>query len=278
METPAAAVASDVEVLATVPELQAGQVLLCVAQPARFSAADRAWLLQVLDAEEQQRYERFRFERDRHIYLVAHAMTRALLARALTESDPRRLRFCQGPHGRPELAAMEASSNPLRFNLSHTHGMVACGLTWGADIGVDVEHVDRRLDMESLAPNVLASGELEQLRRLPHSGRRARFFEFWTLKEAYLKAVGQGLGLPLASIDFRPEGPSPVRGAQVEFGEGIADDPDRLRYSCWPLRPAHQLSLAVSCDAGAVRLAELTLDALRSALPGSSLPRSGPSR
>src|SRR5258706_660501 len=107
-------------------------------------SAEHARCLARLSDEERERHRRFHFERDRHSYLAAHALTRSVLGE-LVACAPEQLRFAAGPHGRPELCEPEPEPR-LRFNLSHTHGMVACGVALEHDIGVDVEYVERRLE------------------------------------------------------------------------------------------------------------------------------------
>lgn len=231
-----------------VPALPTGGTLLCYADPARFAAPDLcARLDAALSEDERARMARFRFERDRHNYRVAHAMVRALLAREVGGTTEA-LTFALGPYGRPELVQGEGEKR-LRFNLSHTHGLVACGLTFEREIGVDVEHVDRRVGIDELAGQVLAPAEHADLCSHNVQLQRLRFFEYWTLKEAYIKAVGQGLGLPLRSISFVVKVPPPIAQAEVEFLPGYEDDPARLAFRCWPVGPAHQLALAVEREA-----------------------------
>lgn len=231
-----------------VPRVPANGTLLCYADPVRFSGSEEVGprLEAALSAAERERMARFRFDRDRHNYRVAHALLRGLLARELG-CPPDALEFVHGPHGRPELAGQghDRHGRTLRFNLSHTHGLVACGVCFEQDIGVDVEHIDRRVGLSDLARQVLATAELEDLDARSGEQQRRRFFEFWTLKEAYVKAVGQGIGAPLRSISFRLPGPPPVFSAQVTFGGEVKDEPTRLHYRCWPVGPAHQLALAV---------------------------------
>src|SRR5262249_1633095 len=118
---------------------------------------------------------------------------------------PRDLRFVtDGPGGRPELAA---SHPPLRFNLSHTHGLVACVVARAA-CGVDVESLGTA-DHDELAPSVLAPTELADYRALPDTERRERLLEIWTLKESYLKGIGLGLSRPLDSVAFTDFGTEP---------------------------------------------------------------------
>jgi 4'-phosphopantetheinyl transferase len=106
--------------------------------------------------------------------------------------------FEEAPGGKPVLAAHDASA--LSFNLSHTHGFVACAVTLGTEVGIDVENVDRNLRVQEIAERYFAPDELSDLAACPPDARAKRFFDFWTLKEAYLKAIGVGLSHPPNAI------------------------------------------------------------------------------
>lgn len=222
----------------------AGGALVYWATPGDFaSGADVERLRACLDREESARMDRFRFDVDKHIYLVAHALVRGALSRLLG-GNPADFRFDIMERGRPELAAPSSQSG-MRFNLSHTKGRVACAFAMGREVGVDVERVDRRVDIMGLARSVLSPSEISDLESQSEAGVRARFFELWTLKEAYIKAVGQGLGLPLREISFSFPGPPPVSFATVCLSDLIEDDGSRLQYHCQELAPKHQLAVGV---------------------------------
>jgi 4'-phosphopantetheinyl transferase len=176
--------------------------------------------LALISVEESARHQRFRFQEDRDSYLLAHALARSILA-GLCGADPLALRFEAGEHGRPELVSPRCEPR-LRFNLSHTRGLVACAVALDHDVGVDVEHLDRRVQIDQLAPSVFSDAERAALARLSDDARRVRFFELWTLKEAYIKAVGKGLALRLQSITLELDaGPRP----QIAFAPPLDDDP-----------------------------------------------------
>ena len=202
--------------------------------------ATRARYLPLLSAQERDRHQRFRFAQDRHIYLLAHALVRRSLSDELG-CAPTDLQFEEGSHGKPALAPSWGAP-PLHFNLSHTHGMVACGLTRVAPVGVDVERLDRRIDLESLAQRVFSDVEQADLFSRTGQAQRERFFQYWTLKEAYIKAVGLGLSLPLEQITLRVSEAEPIA---IAFGPEIQD-----RGGPWQLvthRPtaSHMLSAAI---------------------------------
>lgn len=149
----------------------------------------------LLSDDEGLRAQRFAFERDHLTYVAAHALCRIALS-AHQDVAASAWRFVAGDHGRPEIAT---PSSPLRFNLSHTRGLVACAVVETSAIGVDVESSDRGAPLE-IAERYLSPSELEALRKLPASEQPRRFFQYWTLKESYIKARGLGLAIPLDRV------------------------------------------------------------------------------
>lgn len=155
----------------------------------------------VLDATERARAQQFRFAPDRQSYVAAHGLLRHALSR-LTGHLPETWRFAAGPHGKPHLADPPPGCR-LRFSISHTRGMAAVAVAQGMEVGVDVEAADRAgLDL-ALAERFFAPEEAAGLRAI-HDARRARehFIALWTLKEAFVKALGTGLAQPLDSFAF----------------------------------------------------------------------------
>ena len=201
---------------------------------------------EMLSEDERARHLRFRYEADHRRYLAAHALTRGVLGQLLAE-QPASLRFVVGERGRPELLWPQREPR-IRFNLSHTRGLAACAVTLHDDVGVDVEHPGRRLDIERIAASALSEAEREALHQLHGDERRKRFFDFWTLKEAYIKAVGMGLALPLSAITLRlNEGSQPF----ISFGPRIADDPARWSFDVQTLSTGHTLAVALARGAPA---------------------------
>jgi 4'-phosphopantetheinyl transferase len=170
----------------------------------------RAWLA----PEEALRMAQFRFAHLRHEYLLTRALCRDVLARCAGVA-PAAWRFAAGPHGRPEIR-LPAAHRGLRFNLSNAHTLVACVVARGLDCGIDVERVDRGGDLLALARRYFAPCEVAALAALPAAAATHRFFALWTLKEAYAKARGDGLGLPLDAAAFAFD------GARVRFQPGPA--------------------------------------------------------
>lgn len=191
----------------------------------------------MLDESELARAGRFHFERDRNAYVAAHALVRTMLS-AHAPYPPWAWRFSTGAHGKPEIIRA-AGSPPLRFNLSHTRGLVAAAVTLDNDVGIDVEAVDAARLTLDLASRYFAASEMEHLRRVPVDQRPEAMFSFWTLKEAYIKAVGRGLSLSLDAFSYELEPLS------IRFSPSLDDNP-----ASWLLRrlkpsPDHALALAL---------------------------------
>jgi len=145
----------------------------------------------LLSAGENERYRRFRFDKDRHNFLVSHALVRKVLS-AYVDVDPSSWQFTSGQYGRPEIAGPDITS-PLRFNLTHTAGLVACIVALDADCGIDVEQLSARGNLSGIAGKMFAASEQQTLKGLQGQDFLEQFFCFWTLHEAYCKALGTGI-------------------------------------------------------------------------------------
>jgi 4'-phosphopantetheinyl transferase len=152
-----------------------------------------------LSPEERARGGRFVFEKDRLLHLLARVLVRTSLSQ-ITAVDPGQWQFTQTPHGRPELARPAFDGEGLRFNVSHTPGLVACAIARTHDVGIDVESGSRTVPTAELARRFFSRSEAEHIASVDVPLRQARFLALWTLKEAYLKAKGFGLSLPLDSL------------------------------------------------------------------------------
>lgn len=189
-----------------------------------------------LDEGEKARADRFGFSVDRETYVAAHALTRGLLTH-VDGLAAAAWRFSTTPTGRPEIAPSLGRPR-LRFSLSHTRGLVACAVGLDLDLGVDVE-ADRDLGNElDLASKFFAPDELSLLRQIPEKQRRKTFLRIWTLKEAYIKATGQGLSCPLDSFAF---GLDPIT---IRFHADATESPSRWQFIQFDPTPKHVIALA----------------------------------
>lgn len=197
----------------------------------------------LLSPDEHERMARFVFDRDRRAFLLTRALVRTTLSR-YAPIRPAAWRFIANVHGRPEILDRPAGVPDLRFNLSHTDGLIACAVTIGREVGVDVEHINRHLTHD-VAGRFFAPAEVSDLKRLPEDDQERVFFDYWTLKEAYIKARGFGLALPLGDFAFKLNPPNPP---EIAFEPVLEDDPATWQFlQAWPT-PLHRLALAVRRD------------------------------
>lgn len=191
----------------------------------------------LLDEGERRRARALRRPADRRRHVAARALVRTVLSR-YRSSAPQDWRFSADAHGRPELSP-EHQWPELQFNIAHTAAVVVLAVTAGAAVGVDVETSRRRADTVALE-RYFAPTERAALEALPAAARRRRFFELWTLKEAYLKARGLGLRLPLAGFAFEYCAPA---GVQIQFTDACPDTPQRWALAQLCLRGRYLLAL-----------------------------------
>lgn len=194
----------------------------------------------LLSADEARRVERFVHHDDAARFMIGRALARTMLSR-YADVPPRDWPIVVDGHGRPELAERPADTPDLRFNLSHTVGLVACAVAVGREVGVDVEHVGRPVAHE-IPERFFSPSEVADLRALPDADQQIVFFDYWTLKEAYIKARGLGLALPLRQFTFRR---TSTRAASIEFAPELHDDPASWQFAqFWPTM-AHRMAVAV---------------------------------
>ena len=210
-------------------------------------------LRRTLSADERARAERFHFEKDREHFIVARGLLRSILGRYLNV-DPSQLRFSYSPYGKPSLAR-ESGGADLCFNLSHAGGLALYAVTRGRDIGIDVESIATDSANELVAERFFSIQEVAALRALPENMQSLAFFNCWTRKEAYIKARGEGLSLPLDQFDvsLAPGGPvallntagNPQEASRWSLREltpgagyvaALATEGDSWELRCWQWR------------------------------------------
>ena len=192
--------------------------------------------LALLSEEELARHARLS-DRGRAEFRSARALLRRMLSRYSAE-DPRAWRFSRSADGKPEIAGV-GSNRSLAFNVSHTQGLVACAVARDTAVGIDVEWSGRSRRYEALAGRVLAPAEREEMESLAASSRIPRFLDYWTLKEAHLKAAGTGLRVPPGALEFCLLG---EQGARCLAGP----DPGSKSWHYLRLRPTPSHHLAVA--------------------------------
>jgi 4'-phosphopantetheinyl transferase len=211
-------------------------------------------LHEVLSEDERVRAARFASEELQRRFIVRRGILRTLLASYL-EASPRDLRFEYGPEDKPSLAG-DPVWKALRFNLSHSYGKALFAVAREREIGVDLEKIRDEVEHDEIAQGYFAPLEAAALAEAPLESRAPLFFTYWTCKEAWIKAKGRGLTLPLDRFEIRlVHGESSARVIDLEdpnhdshgyvhqldaapgFAAALAvDDPD-LGFSLWNWKP-----------------------------------------
>ncbi len=174
-------------------------------------------LFAVLSPDERERAARFHFRRDAMRWIVARATLRDVLGHCVG-TDPAAIAFTYGEKGKPALAG----STDIQFSVAHSAQVAAYAVTIGAPVGVDVEWLRPLDQLETIAERTFSRRECEVLRALPVELRRAGFFNCWTRKEAYVKALGEGLSYPLQQFSVSLEPGAPARLESVDGAPGHA--------------------------------------------------------
>lgn len=160
------------------------------------AVSDLDRLTQLLTDDERRRADRFRFPRDRERFMAARGRLRLILSR-YAQRDPKDFRFTVGQYGKPDLV----DGGDLRFNVSHSHQLALYAFTRQREVGVDIEFIRPDFGTLDIAENYFSPIELAALRALPTDMHTDAFFTCWTRKEAYIKARGEGLSMPLSQFD-----------------------------------------------------------------------------
>jgi 4'-phosphopantetheinyl transferase len=202
----------------------------------------------ILADDERRRAERFHFEKDRRHFIAGRGALRTLLA-GYRACRPEEVHFAYSNYGKPRLVDTDNGEN-IRFNLTHSHGLALLAVTRERDIGVDVERLrDMERDGEPLAERFFSPREAATLRSLPPQLRREAFFYCWTRKEAYIKANGKGLSLPLDQFDVSLHPDQPVALLATHY-----DPPDAQRWSMRSLHPGEGYVGALAVEGHSWRL------------------------
>jgi 4'-phosphopantetheinyl transferase len=196
--------------------------------------------LAALSSAERLRAARFVFDRHRRQYVLAHGLLRYSLSAFAPNVEPADWSFTTARYGRPFVAAPAIAGN-VYFSLSHTGGCMACAVSPCEAIGVDVEQVRYFPSLFATACRTFSSEEVDVLRGLPSGELIDRFFDYWTLKEAYLKARGTGLSFPLGQFSILISADQRI---EIRFMSGAADDSRGWHFMKSSPSISHRLAVA----------------------------------
>lgn len=193
----------------------------------------------ILSGEERERMHRFRQLPDQQLYLTARLLLRSMLA-AFSGVPAAEWRFCFNEHGKPETGE---GFPQIHFNLSHSGGLALCAMHANREVGVDVEPLERRIGPDTAA-SVLSKDEWRIYSQTGEEDKPAVFLRYWVLKEAYLKATGKGLSLPLSDFSFHFDHSDTPRLASANADTVAGDD---WHFFEFQPRPTFAAAAAIRC-------------------------------
>jgi 4'-phosphopantetheinyl transferase len=161
--------------------------------------SEQSYFESILAKDEIDRANRFHFRKDRQRFVAGRGVLRMLLSSYVGVSSGEIL-FRYGSHGKPRLSQQDGRAG-IQFNLAHSNGTAIYAITRDRPVGVDIESIQADFPVEDVARNFFSVAELAALQALPHTSRTEAFFKCWTRKEAFVKALGDGLSCPLRDFD-----------------------------------------------------------------------------
>lgn len=196
-----------------------------------------------LSIDEMIKAERFNFEHHKNQYIIARGILRLILACYLS-IEPVSIRFCYEKDGKPRLQNASGRTD-IQFNLSHSDGLALYVFTRGNKAGIDLERIHDFPEMEQIVEQFFSAKERALFCALPASEKKKTFFNWWTRKEALMKATGIGLSYTSQQIDFLPTDKKSIESLEILRNVG-----DHTKWSIWDVRPAEEFAGAVVIEKG----------------------------
>jgi 4'-phosphopantetheinyl transferase len=176
-------------------QLQQDDIHLWIINPQKIMATTE--LFSLLSTTELQKIQRYRLDKAKHTALITRSFIRLLLSK-YDNLAPQQWQFSIGELGKPEVSN---ATIPLRFNLSHNNELIICALCLSKDIGCDIENLSRKINVNAIAERFFSEQESQLIKAVP-----TQFFQYWTLKEAFVKATGLGISQGLDTFSFEIHG------------------------------------------------------------------------
>jgi 4'-phosphopantetheinyl transferase len=198
-------------------------------------------LQNTLTIEEVKKANRFRSEKDRERHIVARGVLRDILGRYLN-TPPEQLRFTKGKHGKPALS-LDQGDLGLHFNMSDSHHLVVYAVTRYRQVGIDLEHIQPIPEMEQIVERFFSIPEKEAFLAISPHERLDAFYRGWTRKEAYIKAKGQGLSIPLHQFEV-----SIASGEKAALLNVYGDRKEASLWSLHEITPAPEYIATIALE------------------------------
>lgn len=206
----------------------------------------------LLSRDEIERAERFYFEKDRTHFIIGRGLLRILLACYL-EIEPAQIEIVYGPHGKPAVKS-GLGDKTLEFNLSHSKDLALYAFNWNHRVGIDVEYMIPMADMDNFAEQYFTPRESVRINSLSGKQKEDAFFKTWTCKEAFLKANGSGLTVPINQVEMSLETDGTVKLISIGSDK---EQPARWRIETFNPAPGYRAALAVEGYEGRFILQQL---------------------
>jgi len=211
------------------------------------SSQDQLYYRSILSEDEVGRAMRFVFKKDRDHYIAGRGLLRCLIGGYL-DLEPSQLEFVYGPHGKPALKS-GLTNKVLEFNVSHSKDRALYAFNWNRRVGVDIEYLIPMADMDDFAERFFTPHESAWINALSGTQKEDAFFKTWTCKEAFLKANGSGLTVPINQVEISLETEGTVE--LISIGDD-KEQPSHWRLEMFNPFPGYQAALAIEGRAGQI--------------------------
>jgi 4'-phosphopantetheinyl transferase len=206
------------------------------------SLSQKEDFLRILSQDEIERAKKFYFEKDRNRFIAARCIMRTILGLYLNE-NPDQVKFGYTYFGKPVLQSESYFQN-LHFNLSHSENLALLAISCEGNVGIDIEQIRYYLDIEALASRFFSKEEISVLEKMDAEKKMEVFFQLWTRKEAFLKAMGKGLSFPMEHCDVSSANNSNFSPVIIP----ITDISDQSNWYVMDLEPAKEYMAAIASD------------------------------
>jgi len=221
--------------------LTGNEIDIWLIEPQHIDATALADYQLLLSEQELTRAQRKLRPKDQHDAIITRAFVRSVLSH-YEPIAPQQWSFGIGFNGKPFIENPDIN---LEFNLSHATNLIVCAVTRKQALGIDVEYIRRKSDTYKLADRYFSASEVQDLQALPHAQQAIDFYHYWTLKEAYIKACGDGLAIPLGHFSFSIANDHSV---SISFDEKRNDNPQHWQHYLFHPTADHKMGLSVRVD------------------------------